>query len=429
MNEPEYWIGGLLVLVSLFASTANLALREFSRIKLQETLEARRKGHRLDWILKTRDELVLAMAALRMTTNVGVILSTVAILVPAQGPISLLHWTEALLVSAAVLQIFSVAVPHAWAAHAAESYVSGVYPLLRLLRIVLIPLTRPMHGVDIVVRRLAGVPPESAETANGEGREEVEREILDAVSEGELQGTVDEDEKEMIESVIDLRDTPVERIMTPRTDMITVDANASLDEVKQIILRHGHSRLPVCDGSLDHINGVLYAKDLLQIDPNGPFDVRAVMRPVPFVPESKSLRDLLHDFQNNKVHLAIVLDEYGGTAGLVTIEDILEEVVGEIADEYDQTEPVEWKQVAPDVWEVEGRMHIDELNDVADLEIPEDEDFDTVAGFVFSELGYIPAVGERLETRGARFTVLAADERKISRLKVEAMRESGEDDE
>ena len=180
----------------------------------------------------------------------------------------------------------------------------------------------------------------------------------------------------------------------------------------------GHYRM------LDHITGILYAKGLLQLaDDNKAADLRSIMRKPFFVPETKLLDTLLREFRSRKVHIAVILDEYGGTAGLVTIEDVLEEIVGEITDEYDQAEPEMIDRRDKKTAEIDGRLYIDDLNDALGLEIPEDEGYDTAAGFVFSQLGYIPAVGEELISHGAKFTVLDADERKISRLRVESLSE------
>jgi len=166
--------------------------------------------------------------------------------------------------------------------------------------------------------------------------------------------------------------------------------------------------------------GVLYAKDLLgQVAQEQPGQLKALMRKPFFVPETKPLDDLLREFKARKVHMAVVLDEYGGTAGLVTIEDLLEEIVGEISDEYDRPEEALLHRVDEITIEVDGRLYVDELNDALELDLPEDEDYDTVAGMVFSELGYVPSVGEELTTHGAKFTVLEADDRKITRLRVQ----------
>ena len=240
----------------------------------------------------------------------------------------------------------------------------------------------------------------------------------DVVSEGERHGAVDEEEKEMIESVIELTDTHVEEIMTPRTDVVALAKDADLGTVLSTIRAKGHSRIPVYDGTIDTILGVLYAKDLLQLEDGTPFDLTAVMRKVLFIPESKLVRELLHEFQERKVHIAVVLDEYGGTTGLVSIEDILEELVGEIRDEFDPTAPVELKRIDDHTVEVDARMRIDELNDDLKIELPEDEDYETLGGFVFSRMGRIPKVGEHCAHNNINIEVIAAEPRRVTRLRL-----------
>jgi len=323
-----FWLVVILTVVSLVASTANLSLRHFSRLKLQKILEDRRKIDALDKLSALRSEMILATAVVRMIANVGIILALVELLWAGPDQNRTVHYIEALAVSSVLVLVFVVAIPNAWAKYAAEMFLARSFVGLRVCRWLLQPITAFLRLFDGLVRRLAGVPNGVVEADGSEGRETAEREILEAVSEGEMHGAVAEEEKEMIESVIELRDTHVGQIMTPRTEMVTIDVKAGLEDVKELIAREGHSRIPVHDGALDNINGVLYAKDLLQLTGGEPFDARKVMRRVPFVPESKSLPDLLHEFQESKVHLAIVLDEYGGTAGLVTIEDILEEFAG-----------------------------------------------------------------------------------------------------
>ncbi|HUW84202.1 MAG TPA: hemolysin family protein [Phycisphaerae bacterium] len=409
----------VLTAVALVASTANLSLRHFSRLQLQKILEDRRKIDLLDKLSALRSDMILATAVVRMVTSVGIILAVVELLWAGPDQSRTVHYVESLAASSALVLVFIVAIPNAWAKYAAEMFLARSFFGLRVCRWLLQPITAFLRLFDGLVRRLAGVPNGESDVDGVEGRETAEREILEAVSEGEMHGAVAEEEKEMIESVIELRDTHVGQIMTPRTEMVTIDVKAGLEEVKELIAREGHSRIPVHDGSLDNINGVLYAKDLLQLDSGQPFDARKVMRRVPFVPESKSLPDLLHEFQERKVHLAIVLDEYGGTAGLVTIEDILEELVGEITDEYEPPEPEPLVRVGPDQLEVDGRVRVDQINDELSVELPEDEDYDTVAGFVFSTLGRIPKGGEQFSYENLRFTVLDAGPRKINRLAIE----------
>src|SRR5262249_29267915 len=184
------------------------------------------------------------------------------------------------------------------------------------------------------------------------------------VEEAAKEGVVDEQEREMIESVIEFRDTTVGQIMTPRPEIIGLEITAQLLEVKKTLEESGHSRIPIYEGTLDRIVGILYARDLIKHlgEPPEKFDIRSAMRTPLYVPKPKPLRDLLNDFRLKKIHIAIVLDEYGGTAGLVTIEDVLEELVGEISDEHEPTEPAMFKRLSDTSAEVDARLYLDELN-------------------------------------------------------------------
>ena len=203
--------------------------------------------------------------------------------------------------------------------------------------------------------------------------------------------------------------------------MQAIEVHTDLPTVVQMIAMTGHSRIPVYEGNIDNIIGLVYAKDLLtEIGRNHEgFSLRNKIRKAYFVPETKPLRVLLHEFQNQKLHIAIVLDEYGGTAGIVTIEDILEELVGEIVDEYEETPPEAMRKIDATTIEIDARMYVDDLNEEFDIELPEDEDYDTVGGFVFSHLGYIPKTGETFEYGNINFTVVAAGPRQIQRLRIQ----------
>ena len=233
----------------------------------------------------------------------------------------------------------------------------------------------------------------------------------------------------MIESVISFRDTTAGQIMSARPEVVGIDLSASLDQVKQMLEESGHSRLPVYRGTLDQIVGILYARDLLKHLglPADKFDIKSAMRPAFYVPETKPLRDLLNDFRLQKVHLAVVLDEYGGTAGLVTIEDILEELVGEISDEHEPTEPAMIKRIDDQTWEADARVYIDELNRVVGTALPEDDGYDTLGGFVSTAMGQIPAVGATFDHETVKFTILDAEPQKVNRVRIEfALQPAGE---
>jgi CBS domain containing-hemolysin-like protein len=312
-----------------------------------------------------------------------------------------------------------VAIPHAWASYNGEKVLAASLGVLIFFHYGIWPITRLMEAFDLPVRRLAGVGDEDEELHN----ETVRQEIVQAASEGQAEGAVDPDEVEMIESVIELGETQAGEIMTPRTEIFALPMEMSWQEAAGQIFKAGHSRVPVYQGDLDNIIGILYAKDMLAhvVENETPRDLRKILRKPFFVPETKLLDDLLREFKARKFHMAVILDEYGGTAGLVTIEDVLEEIVGDISDEYDQITPALFKRLDDNAAEVDGRLHVDEFNDALDLEIPEDEDYDTVAGYVFSKLGYIPAAGETFETDQAVFKVLDATERRIGKLRVEVL--------
>ncbi|MFQ5413887.1 MAG: hemolysin family protein, partial [Phycisphaerae bacterium] len=319
-----------------------------------------------------------------------------------------------------IVLVFSHAIPNAWAKYSGHWLVVAFLPVLHGVRVVALPLIVVLKVFDPLVRRLAAVPALDAKAY----ADEMERQILDAVSEGERHGAVDEEEKEMIESVIELRDTPVEKIMTPRTDVVAIAKDSDLASAKELIRVTGHSRIPVYDDTIDTILGVLYAKDLLQLDTASSFDPTRVMRKVSFIPETKHVRDLLHEFQEQKVHIAVVLDEYGGTAGLVTIEDILEELVGEIVDEYEAAEPAPMKRIDDCTVEVDARMRIDDLNHELDTRLPEDGDYETIGGFVFSTLGKVPTIGEECAHHNIAIQVIGAEPRRVTRLKLHITRSS-----
>jgi CBS domain containing-hemolysin-like protein len=246
----------------------------------------------------------------------------------------------------------------------------------------------------------------------------MEREILDVVSQAEVSGAVDESEKAMIKSVMVLDETSVGEIMTPRTTMIGVDVDTPFPQVRALVVDVGHSRIPVYEGTMDHVVGVLYTKDLLGVADPGTFSLRQFMRKATFVPETKDLASLLREFQANRVHIAIVLDEYGGTAGLVTIEDILEELVGEIADEHDEPLLSPIRRVDAGLFEVDARVRLEDLNDELEIRLPEDESYDTLGGYVFSKLGRVPLAGETFVEDNVKIEVAAADDRRVIRVRL-----------
>lgn len=247
----------------------------------------------------------------------------------------------------------------------------------------------------------------------------LEEEILTAAEDGEREGLLEPREIDMIESIITFGNVEVAEVMTPRTEMVCLDVNDPLETNLEVAIECGHSRIPVYKESKDDIIGLLYVKDLLRYwDRKDVVSLESVLRKPHFVPLTKKIGELFQEFKTQRFHIAIILDEFGGTLGLVTIEDIIEEIVGEISDEYDKVENPPLKRVSPGVFEVDGTFHVNDFNDQTDADLPEEEAYDTVGGLVVTRLGRIPAAGETCELDSVAFEVIAADERRIHRLRV-----------
>ncbi|WP_305045314.1 hemolysin family protein [Geoalkalibacter sp.] len=252
----------------------------------------------------------------------------------------------------------------------------------------------------------------------GKRRALTEEDLQNIIDESEEEGIINEGEGEMLHSIFEFGDTVVREIMVPRTDMVCCPTTAGFRQILNAILTSGHSRIPIYEGSPDRIVGVVYAKDLLRYWGRSEEDISIprVMRTPFFVPETKNVQELLQDFRSRRVHLAIAVDEYGGTSGLITIEDLIEEIVGDIQDEYDLEE--EWLQPQEDGSVlVDCRLNIEEFEEYFSTEV-EREKFDTVAGYVFNLLGRVPHEGEEIRDRDLLLTVTECDTQKIRKVRV-----------
>jgi CBS domain containing-hemolysin-like protein len=238
---------------------------------------------------------------------------------------------------------------------------------------------------------------------------------------GQEQGLLEEGETEMLHSIFELSETPVREVMTPRVDMVYVHVTDDLDKVLKTFADRDFSRIPVIEDNRDNVVGILYMKDLLHrwrnVETNGDI-VRQLMRPPLFIPESKRIDDVLEQFQREKTHIAIVVDEYGGTEGLVTIEDVLEEIVGEIEDEFDETKE-SVVQVSNDTWIADASVDLDDLEDELDVEWSNDADYESLAGMLIESHGDLPKPDDVVEYDGFRFTILEANERRIDKVRIE----------
>lgn len=399
---------------SLFFSILSLALRRFSRGRLEQWLTQR---NRAKWFAPTADhaeELVFITAVLRLLCNILTLIFILAVFQNSELPLWL-HYLLAFVIAGVITLFSSVALPQAIAAHAGVTMIGRFAAMLYWLRLLGKPILAINRAINSLARIAAGTDDEEAE------QEQIEEQIITAVEAGEKEGLVDPTEREMIESVIDFRDTTVAQIMTSRPDVIALESTASLQQIKEMIEQTGHSRLPVYEGTLDKVIGVLYARDLIHYvgQADAGFDIKSATRPAFYVPETKPLKDLLRDFRLMKIHMAIVEDEYGGTAGLVTIEDVLEELVGEISDEHEPKEEAMVKKLDDRTWEADARIELAELNRLVGLNLPEDTDYKTLGGFVSTTVGRIPEKGATFTHAATRFTILEAEPQRVLRVKLE----------
>ena len=259
---------------------------------------------------------------------------------------------------------------------------------------------------------------------DGEDSEASDEEIEAFIDVGTREGILEPEEGEWLWGIVGLGDTQARSVMTPRIDMVCAPLDASLDMLADRFIESGHSRIPVFEDSIDHIVGILHIRDVLRaVRSLDPLNLRELLKPPLFIPETKALSELLRELQARFQQVAIVVDEYGGTAGLVTVEDLLEEIVGEIMDDHEAL-AAELEPLGDGSFRLDGRAHIELLDELFNVEI-EDPEYETVAGLIFSELGYVPQVGEKVETHGLRFTVEAVDDRRIQTVRVERIDHPG----
>jgi CBS domain containing-hemolysin-like protein len=418
------WLGlGALAMAS-FAATAVQAFRDFSRAQLRELLRNRNLLARYDEISQYHRQAASGAESLRVFASAGAVVAAAAFLWNTQAENS--SWLAGLALTASeiiggavILWLAIVWLPSVLARLWAEPLIARTWSVWRSAGKLLAPSAAGTDFVERAVHRMSG----KEQTAHSE--QELEEEIREVVTEGQREGLIEEDAREMIESVMGLGEVVVSEIMTPRTDMVSIPINLDWDEALRQVIASGHTRLPVYGESRDEVVGVLHIKDILQemgrAQKSGHRPIADLLRRPFFVPESKPVDTMLQEFQRGRTHIAIVVDEFGGVSGLVTIEDVLEEIVGEIADEHDDVAGEGIKSIDEHTSEALAGVHISEVNERLGLHLPDDEHFDTIGGFVFHQLGRIPRVGEEITYDGVKIKVLEAARRRIHRVAIEVL--------
>jgi putative hemolysin len=394
----------VLLLLSAFFSGSEAAFLSSRKLRIRHLVEeGNKKAEIIQRMMEEPDKVVAAVVIGNNIVNVAAssIATSMAISIFGSRGVG-----AAIGVMTFLILVVGEITPKGLAVKNAEHLVLAfARPLYTVTRI-LSPVATALNAVSRGVSRLLG-------KRLDKGGFSKEEEFKTFLTMAEEEGSLEEEERERMYNVFEFSDTVAKEVMTPRTDMVCLDVKSSLEDARNLIVRSGFSRIPVYEGNVDHIVGILYAKDLLRT--KGKTVLRDLLREPYFIPETKKVDELLERMQKSKVHLAIVVDEYGGTAGIVTIEDLLEEIVGEIFDEYDVTRiPV--RVLDDHTVLINGMVPIDEVNELLNVNIPENG-FETIGGFMLDQFGHIPEEGEKITYNGVDFVVFQTDKVRIMKVK------------
>lgn len=420
---------GVLIGAHALVALAHGALANLRLPSIREQAESGSK--RAKRLLRLADQPDrVRLTYLLVTTILQVAITVIAILgitTPSLTPEGMPAWAAYTLTAALtviITLILGELVPEAFATVYADRLAS---PLSGVLR-VLVAASRPLTAVMTAFSRVISASFGGDDVVNRVTEEEIMT-LVDAAHTG---GMIEEGEREMIDSVLSLNQTQASELMVPRIDIVAVEQSTVLDALDTVFINSGYSRVPVYENTIDNVRGILVAKDLLAAR-HSPTRARYktagdLMRTAYFVPETKLANDLLRELRHKRTHMAIVVDEYGGTAGLLTIEDLIEQIVGDIRDEYDDDEEAEWREMGDGAYLVDASIDIDDLNDLLGTDLPT-EDSDTLGGLIYEQLGRVPTPGEMVDLQtGVTAQVHSLEGRRIRKVTVTYLKPSNDDD-
>ena len=409
------WLQLFIMIVALIlcgiASAAETAFTSISRIKLKNLVEeGDQKAIQIERLISQPNTF---LSTILIVNSVAVIVASSMATVLALRFSQSFGELIATVFSSLVILIFCEITPKTAAVQNPLRVARAMVNLVRGAAWLLHPLVVSLSAItNFLVRILGG-------QIKHRGPFVTEEELRLLVTVGEEEGVLEEEETEMIHSIFEFADTTVREVMIPRIDMVTLESDATVDEAVDLSLQGGFSRIPVFEDTIDNITGILYIKDMLKQlrEGHSQLTIRDLVRPAYFVPETKKLDDLLREIRQKRTHMAIVIDEYGSVSGLVTIEDLVEEIVGDIRDEYDIEENL-YEQVSKDEYIVDAKMSISEFDDLLETRL-ENEDYDTLGGFLYAQLDKIPVAGDTITYGDLTFTVLSTRGRRITKVRVE----------
>lgn len=420
--EIEIAAGTMILVALVFLATVDMAFSHISDLSLRRlSSDLEESGnHRatvfLREVLENRPRFRFALSAV-----IQVLLITFAVLVTisalrfAEGKTGLMAWSLTIGLISTV--VFRQVIPRLIVHGDPERILVALLPLCRPIYAFLTLLGSPIAAA---FRRDESLEAPETHESTQPNEDDAADDFHALMEAGEAEGIIEEQDRELIESMVEFSDTRTGEIMTPRTEIVALPVDATVKTARNLIIEEKYSRLPVYRDSIDNIEGVIYVRDLLQAWASGKEEqpITEILRPAYFVPETKTASELLRSMQRDHVQFAIVIDEYGGVAGIVTVEDIIEEIVGEIEDEdIEEEEIIEIIEGTDGYWDVLGSTEIDKIERLFGIEI-KDEDFTTIAGLVTSEAGYVPKIGEKLHFRGLDFEILRANEKRVSQIRI-----------
>jgi gliding motility-associated protein GldE len=419
--DIEWWLRILilfvLLLLSAFFSGSEVALFSLDRKKIKKNLESNHLvGRYLLNLIEHPRRLLVTILIGNTLVNVAASIVAVSIAIDIYQTSSLSEefiLTVQIIILTILVILFSELTPKVWASKSPLTFSKFVSIPLYWFNILIYPIAEAItEAIRLIISKIkidsgkAAISPED---------------ITELAEFGHEIGTLEEDEHGIIQSIVSFKSVAVHEVMTPRVDIISVSTDTTFDELIDLIRSSSHSRIPLYKNDLDEIKGIVYAKDVLPFlrMNNSEFNITKLARKALFIPRNKMINDLMYEFQEKKMHIAIVVDEYGGTAGLITLEDIIEEIIGEIRDEYDKEEsPV--SKIDENNYMVFGRISLDELNELLNTNISvENEDFETLAGLVLNQAGHIPKEGYNFNLENFKFTVKEVSKKRINKILIE----------
>jgi putative hemolysin len=407
----------LAMVLATYMSSLNLALMGMSRAALQTKLIEQGRASAADWLFEQTEAAMLATAFCRTLVRMSIYILVLAAVIGLRDQATVTWWDliGSGLIAAALIWFTTIVLASAMARHFGAGLLASNLKTVHIITVICMPLVKAGLAVNALFRRLLGA----------RNHDQAEAELLHSIEDVQREGALDVQSAEILENVVEFTNTEVSQIMTPRNEIEGIKFSENFAAIREFIKHAGHSRIPVFRDTVDDILGILYLKDLIRYlgEDATDFKISPLLRQPIVVPETKPVRELLSVFQHSEVHMAIVIDEYGSTAGLVTIEDVLEQIVGDIRDEH---EPIEHdapsiKSIDDRRSEVDGRCRIHEVNQHLHLDLPENGDYDTVAGFVLAHLGRVPTSGESFQFSNARFTALNATPTHVQRVGIELL--------